>query len=74
MWLRLSTLGRMEVVQQDYSEIGALQRSRGHNSDDSKRRPGHFDGAVSRLSRDYRPDEGVGSVGGGSTYAELGLG
>lgn len=74
MRMRLSTFGRMEVIEQDYSEIGALQGSRGYNSDHSKRRTGDFDGTISRLSRNYRPDEGVGGMGGGSTYAESRLG
>lgn len=74
MRMRLFTFGRMEVVEQNYSEIGALQRSRRYNSDNTKRRTGNFDSAVSWLSRDYRPYEGVGRMGRGSSYAEFGLG
>lgn len=74
MRMRLSTFGRMEIVEQNYSKIGTLQRSRRYNSDDSKRRTGDFDSTVSWLPRDYRSDERVGSVGRGSSYAEFRLG
>lgn len=74
MRMRLSALGRMEVVEQDRGEIGALRGPRGHRGDDSKRRTGHLDGTVSRLSRDRGPDEGVGGMGGGGTRAEFRLG